>query len=90
MLRQSRRLSTNSQRKRPDDRGPSRGFHFSPARARHTDRAGKGVEAIPEWVRNGGASAAGRTTWVLWKFYGGDEPLLPSGLLGPLRILVIN
>jgi hypothetical protein len=44
------------------------------------------LQTIPEWVRNGGSSLVGRTTWVLWKFYGGDEPLLSSGLLGPVKI----
>lgn len=50
--------------------------------------AGGPLRKIPEWVRNGEPSPAGRTTWLLWRFYGGDETLLPSGLLGPVRLVV--
>jgi hypothetical protein len=41
---------------------------------------------IPQWVRDGGSSPVGRTTWILNKFYSADSPLLPSGLLGPVRL----
>lgn len=41
---------------------------------------------IPDWVRNGGKSPVGRTTWVLWDLHTIDEPLLPSGLLGPVQL----
>jgi len=41
---------------------------------------------IPDWVRQGAKSPVGRTTWILVKFYDGDSPLLPSGLLGPVRL----
>jgi hypothetical protein len=48
------------------------------------------LRTIPEWVRKGGSSPVGRTTWVLWKFYDGDATLLPSGLLGPVKILGVD
>ena len=44
------------------------------------------LTTIPDWVRNGGKSPVGRTSFVLWGFYGGDEPLMESGLLGPIWI----
>jgi hypothetical protein len=44
-------------------------------------------QTIPQWVRDGKQSPVGRTTWILNKFYDADSPLLPSGLLGPVRLL---
>ena len=44
------------------------------------------LKTIPKWVKSGGKSPAGRTTFVLQKFYGGKEPLLESGLLGPVTV----
>ncbi len=44
-------------------------------------------KTIPQWVRDGGSSPVGRTTWILNKFYSADSPLLPSGLLGPVRLV---
>lgn len=46
------------------------------------------VKSIPDWVKAGGKSPAGRTTFALVKFYDGDEPLLDSGLLGPVFLEV--
>ncbi|MCF7864629.1 MAG: hypothetical protein K9L89_07560, partial [Kiritimatiellales bacterium] len=34
--------------------------------------AGGPLKTIPDWVKSGGKSPAGRTTFLLWKFYGGD------------------
>lgn len=48
--------------------------------------AGGPLKTIPDWVKAGGKSPVGRTTFLLWKFYGGTEELLPSGLLGPVTI----
>ena len=45
------------------------------------------LATLPDWVRNGGRSPVGRTSFVLWGFYGGDEPLMESGLLGPVKIM---
>ncbi|MEI6193068.1 MAG: glycosyl hydrolase [Verrucomicrobiota bacterium] len=44
------------------------------------------VKSIPDWVKAGGKSPVGRTTFALVKFYDGDEPLLDSGLLGPVTL----
>ena len=48
--------------------------------------AGGPLKTIPDWVKSSGKSPVGRTTFLLWKFYGGDEPLLESGLLGPVTL----
>lgn len=49
--------------------------------------AGGPLTSIPDWVKNGGKSPVGRTSFVLWKFYDGDDSkLLKSGLIGPVII----
>jgi hypothetical protein len=48
--------------------------------------AGGPIKSIPDWVKANGKSPLGRTTFLLWKFYGGGENLLPSGLLGPVKL----
>ncbi|MCX7011881.1 MAG: glycosyl hydrolase [Candidatus Sumerlaeota bacterium] len=50
---------------------------------------GSGVVEIPQWVWDGGAMPATteRKTFATWKHYSADAPLLPSGLLGPVRLL---
>ncbi|MFA6174117.1 MAG: glycosyl hydrolase [Kiritimatiellales bacterium] len=50
--------------------------------------AGGPIKTIPKWVKTGGISPVGRTTFLLWKFYGGSEPLLESGLLGPVTLII--
>ena len=49
-------------------------------------------EATSRAGRNGCSRAslgpsAGRLTFSTWKHYDKDSPLLPSGLLGPVRVL---
>ena len=46
-----------------------------------------GVKDIPEWVKRGERSPAGRHTFTTWRHWTKDDALLPSGLLGPVRIL---
>lgn len=41
----------------------------------------------PEWLEKGEPRSSGRITFTTWRHYGPDDPLLPSGLLGPVRIL---
>jgi len=42
----------------------------------------------PEWLLKGEPRPSpGRLTFSTWKHYAKDSPLLPSGLLGPVRIL---
>jgi len=46
------------------------------------------ITALPDWYKAGQAKpAGGRVTFTPWTFYGKDEPLLDSGLLGPVRLL---
>ena len=46
------------------------------------------ITALPEWYRKGEAKpAGGRVTFTPWTFYQAGEPLLDSGLLGPVRLL---
>lgn len=45
-----------------------------------------GVKTIPEWVKEGRRSPTGRNTFTTWRHWAKDEPLLPSGLLGPVAI----
>jgi hypothetical protein len=41
----------------------------------------------PEWFTAGRSSPTGRYTFTTARHYGKDDPLMPSGLLGPVRIL---
>lgn len=46
------------------------------------------ITALPEWYKKGEAKpAGGRVTFTPWTFYQAGEPLLDSGLLGPVRML---
>ncbi|TSA31587.1 MAG: hypothetical protein D4R65_10975, partial [Verrucomicrobiaceae bacterium] len=44
------------------------------------------VTSIPDWVKAGGKSPAGRSTFILTRYYRENEPLLDSGLLGPVTL----
>jgi hypothetical protein len=42
---------------------------------------------LPDWYARGEPKpAGGRTTFATWQFYKANEPLLESGLLGPVRV----
>jgi hypothetical protein len=42
----------------------------------------------PDWLLQGRSRPSpGRRTFATWKHYAADSPLLPSGLLGPVRLL---
>jgi hypothetical protein len=46
------------------------------------------ITALPDWYRAGKAKPpGGRITFTPWTFYRADEPLLDSGLLGPVRLI---
>ncbi|HEX5787986.1 MAG TPA: glycosyl hydrolase [Woeseiaceae bacterium] len=48
---------------------------------------GKGVKAFPDWFRDGeDKPEGGRVTFTTWDFYAANEPLVASGLLGPVRL----
>lgn len=40
----------------------------------------------PEWLMKNQPRESGRRTFATWKHYGKDDPLLPSGLMGPVTI----
>ncbi len=45
----------------------------------------------PDWLLRGEPRPSpGRYAFATWKHFGADSPLLPSGLLGPVRILTIG
>ena len=47
------------------------------------------ITELPEWYLAGEPNPEGeRVTFTPWKFFPKDEPLLDSGLLGPVRLLV--
>ena len=41
----------------------------------------------PVWFKEGRPSPAGRYTFTTARHYGKKSPLMPSGLLGPVRVL---
>ncbi len=46
------------------------------------------IRRFPEWFSNGEPKpSGGRTTFSTWKFFDRGDPLVESGLLGPVRIL---
>jgi hypothetical protein len=58
-----------------------------PAENRYGQGAERGIVEIPDWYRNGQPKPpGGRTTFVTWQFFHKDDPLLASGLLGPVRL----
>jgi hypothetical protein len=47
-----------------------------------------GILELPEWYTSGKPKpSGGRTTFLTWQFYQKDDPLVESGLLGPVRLL---
>ncbi len=47
-----------------------------------------GIKEIPKWVKDGKPSPTGRHTFTTWKHWDKNDKLLPSGLLGPVRLIV--
>lgn len=48
----------------------------------------RGILRLPDWYAGGKPKPpGGRITFSTWKFYSKDDPLLESGLLGPVRLL---
>jgi hypothetical protein len=49
---------------------------------------GKGIKSFPDWYLKGESKPeGGRVTFTTWHFYDADEPLVSSGLLGPVQLL---
>ena len=47
-----------------------------------------GITRLPDWYKAGKPKPlGGRVTFATWRFYEKDEPLVASGLLGPVRLL---
>ena len=47
-----------------------------------------GIVRLPDWYKEGRPKPpGGRVTFSTWNFYDKDEPLVASGLLGPVRLL---
>ena len=52
-----------------------------------SQRHGNGtLQAWPQWLLEGKPSPTGRFTFASWRLWHGDDALLPSGLLGPVRL----
>lgn len=48
---------------------------------------GRSLARFPGWLfDNTPRPSAGRTTFVTWNYFKQEEPLLPAGLLGPVRL----
>ncbi|MBC7328220.1 hypothetical protein H5T87_08945 [bacterium] len=64
--------------------------HLPPDREWNPGDAGWGasLKEIPQWVWQGKPSPTGRYTFTTWRHHTANSPLLPSGLLGPVKLLV--
>ena len=47
-----------------------------------------GLWSIPDWVKRGEPSPTGRHTFTTWRHWTRDDAPLPSGLLGPVRLII--
>jgi len=47
----------------------------------------RGIKEVPDWYAQGTPKPdGGRITFTTWKFYEKDDPLIASGLLGPVKV----
>lgn len=46
----------------------------------------KTLKCFPDWLKDNKPRASGRFTFSTWKHFAKDDPLLPSGLLGPVTM----
>ena len=49
-----------------------------------------GIKKIPEWFLKGEPQPGERITFSTWKHFEKDDPLLESGLLGPVRLVHVQ
>lgn len=55
------------------------------------DKKGRHLLAYPEWLVQGKKkSGTGRNTFVTWLHYKEGNPLLPSGMTGPVRLIYLE
>ena len=45
------------------------------------------LKSWPTWLAEGKPSPTGRYTFTSWRLWKKDDPLVPSGLLGPVRLI---
>ncbi|MDR0871430.1 MAG: hypothetical protein LBN39_11625, partial [Planctomycetaceae bacterium] len=45
------------------------------------------LDKFPDWVINGGAIPDGRSTFCMWNLWNGNETPVPSGLIGPVKLV---
>lgn len=50
------------------------------------DSAGVGIADWPAWLTAGRPRPSGRQTFTAWKHYSAEEPLVDSGLIGPVTL----
>jgi hypothetical protein len=48
------------------------------------------IKSWPAWLLNNTPRSSGRVAFATWKHWHKDDPLLPSGLLGPVRIFPLK
>ncbi|MDR2706007.1 MAG: hypothetical protein LBC02_09540, partial [Planctomycetaceae bacterium] len=46
------------------------------------------LSAFPEWLQKGQPDPYGRETFCMWNLWKKDDPLQPSGLIGPVKIVM--
>ena len=64
------------------------GDEHAPAEYDYGARGDHGILQLPTWYSSGEPKPGSeRVTFTTWKFYSKEEPLLESGLLGPVRLL---
>ena len=51
-----------------------------------TNMGNGGIQAIPRRVYEDKPSPCGRHTFTTWQLWKKDDKLLPSGLIGPVRL----
>jgi hypothetical protein len=51
-----------------------------------TEWDGKKLKKWPQWLLDGQPSPTGRLTFTTWHHWTKEDPLLPSGLLGPVTL----
>jgi len=73
-----------------DEQFPEENEYAAPASQTKLAIGGAGgIKKLPNWYAKGlDKPTGGRTTFSTWKHYEKNSPLLESGLLGPVRVLV--
>jgi len=63
------------------------GDEHLPAENEYSSGSSRGIMHTPEWFSQGREKPPGRISFLTWKFFTKDDPLIESGLLGPVRLL---